>query len=89
MNGPGLAAWLVLSAALFCLGALAAVLRRDRGGVAAGVLLTLAAAAVALAAFVRFAVLPVDALATLLVLLVAGGVFLLVLENLGARKEEP
>jgi hypothetical protein len=89
VSGPGLTAWLVVSAALFCLGVMAAVLRRDRGGVPAGQLLMLAATTVALAALVRFEVLGAGALSTLLLVLVLGSLFVLLSAALTVREEEP
>ncbi len=88
MTAPGLAAWLVVGAALFCIGVLAAVVRRDRGGVLAGLSLMLAGAAMSLAALVRHAVLPPAALSTLLIVLVLGGAFVLVIEMTSAREDE-
>lgn len=88
MTGIGLAAWLAVAAGLFCLGVLGAVVRRDRGGVLAGLVLMIAGATVMLAALVRHAVLPVAALSTLLIVLVLGGVFVLVIEWTSARGDE-
>jgi NADH:ubiquinone oxidoreductase subunit K len=89
VTGLGLAAWLAVGAALFGLGVLAAVVRHDRGGVLAGLVLMLGAAALSLAALVRHAVLPAAGLATALVLLVIGGAFLLVIEATSTREGEP
>ena len=88
MSGVELAAWLVVASALFCLGVLAAVVRRDRGGVPAGLVLMLGGATVALAALVRHAVLPAAGLATLLILVILGGVLVLVIEWTSAREDE-
>ena len=88
MIAIGLAAWLVLGAALFAAGLLAAVVRRDRAGVLVGLLFMLAATTVAMAALVRHAVLPPPALATLLVILVLGSILVLVIETVSAGKEE-
>ena len=89
MSAPGLAAWLTVAAILFCLGVLAAMARRDRGGVPAGLVMIFAAATVAMAALVRHAVLPAAGLSTLLLILALGGVFVLVIEATSAREDEP
>ncbi len=73
----GLAAWLVLAAALFVWGLMAAAVGMRRGGAMVGTLLILGGAVVALAALVRHAVLPETAVSTLLIMLVLGGVLLL------------
>jgi len=84
----GLAAWLVLSAALFVWGLVAAAVGMRRGGATVGALFMLAGAAVALAALVRHAVLPETAVSTLLIMLVLGGVLLMATESVG-RKDGP
>jgi hypothetical protein len=89
MSDLGLGAWLTLGAVLVATGLLAAAVRRDRGGMLAGLVLVLAAVVVDLAALVRFAVLPSASLATLLVILVLGGVLLLLVEQISRGEEEP
>ena len=89
MNGIGLAAWLTLAAALLAWGWLAAMVRRDRGGVLAGTVLLLAGATVTVAALVRHAVLPGAAVPVAVLALIAGAVLLLLGEIIAAGREEP
>jgi hypothetical protein len=89
MSDLGLGAWLTLGAVLLAAGLLAAAVRRDRGGMLAGLVLVMASVVVDLAALIRFAVLPSAALATLLVILVLGGVLLLLVEQVSRGEEEP
>ena len=84
----GLATWLVFAAALFVWGLVAAAVGMRRGGAALGILFILGGATVALAALVRYAVLPEIAVSTLLIVLVLGGVLLLATEAVG-RKDGP
>ena len=79
MMQPGLGAWLAAGAALLAWGVVAAALRRDRGGPVAGLLLMLGGVTLALAALVRYAVLPPAGWSTLTLMLVFGGVLVLAL----------
>ena len=88
MNGLGMAAWLTVGVAIFCLGVLAAVVRRDRGGVLAGLTSMLGGTMLTLAVLLRQGVLPAAGLATLLLVLVLGGIFILVIEKTSAREDD-
>ncbi len=84
---PNLTVWLIASALLFACGLLAALVDRRASATLCGTIIALAAAVLALAALVRFAVLPLATLATLLLMIALGSVLVLVAAVMAAAED--